>query len=300
MGVELFDMKAVLPSVCESFIDHLKFEKNFSSATITAYQRDLRSFVGSHPNILQASSDDIKKFIADLNRRGQGPSSIARLLSCLRSFYRYALREGLCAVNPAAVVRNPKGRSRLPKTLDVDQVNYLLNERPESDLEVRDCAMFELMYSSGIRLKELVGLNVNDVDLNEGFVHVLGKGNKERIAPVGRAAIEAIRVWLATRKSLDLTSPLFTSRLRQRLSPRSVQLRLKKFSMQRIGTNGVNPHMLRHSFATHMLESSGDLRAVQTMLGHENIGTTQVYTHLDAGYLAKVYAQAHPRAKRKT
>ena len=291
---------AAVPSEVESFLTYLKIEKDYSPATLAAYERDLNTFVAAQDNLLAASPDDIKRFVARLNQKGLASSSISRTLSCLRSFYRYGVREGWCDANPAAVVRNPKGKSRLPRTLDVDQLNYLLDAEPESDIELRDRAMFELMYSGGLRLQELVGININDVDLNSGVVQVLGKGQKSRLAPIGTAARDAIQAWLRARDRFDASDPLFTSKSGKRLTPRSVQGRLKTYGVKRLGSSGLHPHMLRHSFATHLLESSGDLRAVQELLGHENISTTQIYTHLDAGYLAKVYDRAHPRAKRQT
>ncbi len=294
-------MKAVvLPKVCEDFLAYLRIEKEYSPATIEAYERDLTKFCVEQQDVLSATPDNVKQFIARLNRKGLAASSISRTLSCLRSFYRYAIREGWCTSNPAEVIRNPKGSSRLPKTLDVDQMNYLLDVEPQTRLEKRDRAMFELMYSGGIRLQELVGIDIKDVDLKEGLVHVTGKGNKARLAPIGRGAKKAINTWLGVRGRFDLSDPLFTSNQGKRLSPRSVQTRLKAYGVKLLGSSGLHPHMLRHSFATHMLESSGDLRAVQELLGHENISTTQVYTHLDSGYLAKVYEKAHPRAKRQS
>lgn len=290
----------VISEVGEAFLTHLRVEKGYSPATLTAYERDLSLFIRNQGDILTAAPNDIKRFIAGLNQDGLAASSISRILSCLRSFYRYAQREGLCAANPAAVIRNPKGKSRLPKTLDVDQMNYLLDVDADSLLGKRDRAMFELMYSSGIRLQELVGIDVKDIDLSEGFAHVIGKGNKERLVPVGTAASTAIRDWLRMRGQFDLNDPLFISNRGKRLSPRSVQKRLKAYGIKQLDSSGLHPHMLRHSFATHMLESSGDLRAVQELLGHENISTTQIYTHLDSGYLTKVYEQAHPRAKRQS
>ena len=290
----------VLPQVCEEFLTHLRIEKEYSVATLAAYERDLRLFCDEQRNVLSATPSSVKQFMARLSQKGLASSSISRTLSCLRSFYRYAIREGWCTANPAGVIRNPKGKSRLPKTLDVDQMNYLLDVEPQTRLEKRDRAMFELMYSSGIRLQELVGIDIKDVDLNEGLVHVIGKGKKARLAPVGTAAKRAIHDWLSTRGHFELSDPLFTSRQGKRLSPRSIQTRLKMYGVKQLGSSGLHPHMLRHSFATHMLESSGDLRAVQELLGHENISTTQVYTHLDSGYLAKVYERAHPRAKRQS
>lgn len=289
-----------LPKAGEEFLTYLKVEKGYALATLTAYERDLRLFCNEQDDILSATPNGVKRFIARLSQNGLAASSISRVLSCLRSFYRYAIREGWCAVNPALVIRNPKGSSRLPKTLDVDQINYLLDVEPQTRLEKRDRAMFELMYSGGIRLQELVGIDIKDVDLNEGLVHVLGKGDKARLAPIGKAANKAIRDWLRTRAQFEMSDPLFTSTKGNRLSPRSVQQRLKAFGVKRLGSSGLYPHMLRHSFATHVLESSGDLRAVQELLGHENISTTQVYTHLDSGYLSKIYERAHPRAKRQS
>ncbi|MCY4094382.1 MAG: tyrosine recombinase XerC [Gammaproteobacteria bacterium] len=290
----------VLPRVCEEFLTYLRIEKEYSVATAAAYERDLRKFCAGQEDVLSATPNDIKQFIARLNRQGLAASSISRTLSCLRSFYRFTIREGWCTNNPAEVIRNPKGQSRLPKILDVDQMNYLLDVEPETRLEKRDRAMFELMYSGGIRLQELVGIDIKDVDLKDGLVHVVGKGNKARLAPIGRAAKKAIKTWLGTRGRFELSDPLFTSNRGKRLTPRAVQTRLKAYGVKQLGSSGLHPHMLRHSFATHMLESSGDLRAVQELLGHENISTTQVYTHLDSGYLAKVYEKAHPRAKRQS
>ena len=291
---------SVLPKVCEEFLDYLRIEKGYSATTVAAYERDLKLFCGEQGNVLSTTPNGVKQFIASLNRRGLAASSISRTLSCLRSFYRYAIREGLCTSNPAGVIRNPKGKSRLPKTLDVDQMNFLLDEEPQTRLEKRDRAMIELMYSTGIRLQELVGIDIKDVDLSEGLVHVIGKGNKARLAPIGRAAKLALNDWFQVRGRFEMSDPLFTSNRDKRLSPRSVQTRLKRYGIKHLGSSGLHPHMLRHSFATHMLESSGDLRAVQELLGHENISTTQVYTHLDSGYLAKVYEKAHPRAKRQS
>ena len=288
-----------LPQVGEEFLTYLRIEKEYSVATLSAYERDLRLFCSEQGDVLAATPNSVKRFIARLSQKGLAASSISRVLSCLRSFYRYAVREGWCTANPASVIRNPKGKSRLPKALDVDQINYLLDIEPQSQLEKRDRAMFELMYSSGIRLQELVGIDIKDVDLNEGLVHVIGKGNKARLAPIGRAANKAIQDWLATRGAFELGDPLFTTMKGKRLSPRTVQTRLRAYGVKQLGSSGLHPHMLRHSFATHLLESSGDLRAVQELLGHENISTTQVYTHLDSGYLAKVYERAHPRAKRQ-
>ena len=288
------------PAECDDFISYLKVERGYASATVAAYERDLRKVLDEAGDVLSLSAKELKQLIASLNREGYAPTSISRVLACLRSFYNFAIEQGWCADNPAAIVRNPKSRSRLPKTLDVDQVNYLLDSAAETPIQKRDLAMFELLYSAGIRLTELVGLDIKDVDLSQGHVRVLGKGNKERIAPVGERARIAIQAWLRERGVLDLDEPLFTTLKGKRLAARSVQARLKSFGIDRLGSSGLHPHLMRHSFATHMLESSGDLRAVQELLGHENISTTQIYTHLDSGYLSKVYSKAHPRAKRQS
>ena len=293
-------MTSPLPPTAEAFLTYMRVEKAFSPATIAAYTRDLQLFATHNDDILQATSDDIKQFIAKLSQNGLAASSISRVLSCLRSFFRYAVREGVRTNNPATIVRNPRGKSYLPKTLDVDQLNHLLDIEAKTPIEKRDRAMYELLYSAGIRLSELVGIDIKDIDLEEGSVHVVGKGNKARLLPVGKAAIAAIYAWLACRGVFEVRDPLFTTAQGRRLSARSVQSRLKAFGIAQLGSSGLHPHMLRHSFATHVLESSGDLRAVQELLGHANISTTQVYTHLDVGYLTKIYARAHPRAKRKS
>lgn len=288
------------PTEFDAFINHIKIEKGYAAATVSAYERDLQKLLDCYDDVLALSANDVKQFIARLNQDGLTGSSISRVLSCLRSFYKYAIEQDWCTENPAAIVRNPKSRSRLPKTLDVDQINYLLDAKVETPIQKRDLAMFELLYSAGIRLAELVGLDVKDLDVKQGYVRVLGKGNKERIAPVGQSAMKAIQAWLGVRSTISLDAPLFTTLKDKRLSARAVQSRLKLFGIERLGSSGLHPHLMRHSFATHLLESSSDLRAVQEMLGHENISTTQVYTHLDGSYLSRVYAQAHPRAKRRS
>lgn len=288
-------------TVVSEFLTFLTVEKQYAPTTISAYGRDLKSFFdfqrGKDPKSIDA--DDIKRFVAELNQDGLAASSIGRLLSCLRSFFNFAIREGHCTTNPAALVQNPKGKSRLPRTLDVDQMNALLTAKAETPIEKRDLAIWELLYSAGLRLAELVNIDIADLDLKEGLVCVTGKGNKSRFVPVGSKATTAITNWLSSRGVYDTSDPLFTSMQGRRLTPRAVQYRLKSYGAKQMGTDGLYPHMFRHSFATHMLESSGDLRAVQELLGHENISTTQVYTHLDMSYMTKVYNASHPRANRK-
>ena len=285
----------------EEFLQYVGNEKQYSPATLKAYGRDLNRFLEfcGDREVIAIQPAEIKQFIAHMKKMDLSAKTISRVLSCLRSFYKYLNREGYCKVNPAAVVRNPKGDSRLPQRLDVDQVNQLLEKAPESDVEKRDLAIAELLYSSGLRVSELVNINLNDMDLKHGAIHVMGKGNKARLVPVGKQAREAIETWLSCRVELNPESPLFTNKNGNRLTTRSVQLRLKALSKRQLYTDGVHPHMLRHSFATHLLENSGDLRAVQELLGHEDINTTQIYTHLDVRHLTKTYDQAHPRARRK-
>jgi integrase/recombinase XerC len=242
----------------------------------------------------------MRSLVSRLNQQGQSSRSIARLLSAVRGFYHYLNREGLCEHDPANGLAPPKGERRLPKTLDADRALQLLDGGVEDEfLARRDHAILELFYSSGLRLSELTGLNCEHLDLSDGLVHVLGKGNKVRVLPVGRKAREALEQWLALRAMANpQDDAVFISQQGRRLGPRSIQLRVKAAGERELGQN-LHPHMLRHSFASHLLESSQDLRGVQELLGHADITTTQIYTHLDFQHLAKVYDSAHPRAKRK-
>ena len=221
----------------------------------------------------------------------------------MRALYRFHSERNPSIGNPALGIQAPKQRRNLPKTLDADSVNHLFQWRPETTLDFRDLAIAELLYSSGLRLSELVSANINDVDFNERIMTVTGKGRKTRTLPVGAPALKAIKHWLSLRplgnEEVQHTSPLFVSTRGQRISPRSVQLRLQRMARFSALPGKLHPHMLRHSFASHMLESSGDLRAVQELLGHADISTTQIYTHLDFQHLSKVYDAAHPRARRK-
>ncbi len=249
----------------------------------------------------QVTAHHVRQFAADNHRRGLSGHSIQRRLSALRSFYAYLLREGKARNNPATDVRAPKSEQRLPAVLDVDAMAQLLNIQGDHPLAIRDHAMLELFYSSGLRLSELVALDCRDLDLSQGTMEVTGKGRKTRILPVGRQACLALRRWLEARAALnsDTDGALFLNRSGGRLSRRAVQQRLGHWA-RRQGMDGrVHPHMLRHSFASHLLESSGDLRAVQDLLGHADISTTQIYTHLDFQHLAEVYDRAHPRARKR-
>jgi len=278
---------------------------HLSGHTREAYQRDLivlLKFCDRHEVSSWVKLDDrqVRSFIAERHRQGAGGRSLQRNLSAIRAFYRYLIKQGNVGRNPAVGVVTPKTPKRLPKTLDVDQSVQLVNIDSTNDLAIRDKAIIELMYSSGLRLSELVGLDIFSIDIADAIVTVVGKGNKTRKVPVGRHAIKSIKHWLKVRPSTNLghENALFVSRRRTRISTRSVQQRLKKWAISQGLATHVNPHMLRHSFASHILESSGDLRAVQELLGHADISTTQIYTHLDFQHLAKVYDKAHPRAKK--
>lgn len=282
------------------YLRHLSVEKRSSPHTVSAYARDLRSFVafaGEEALVADIRSPQVRTFAGRLHAGGMSPRSVARHLSSVRGLFAFLIRRGELKTNPASGVRAPKRDAPLPKALDPDQTSRLFADAVSAPLEVRDRAMLELLYGSGLRLAELVSIDIRDLDLAAGFVTVTGKGAKTRIVPLGQPCCEAIRDWLATRPNASAAEPLFTGRGKTRISARNVQLRLKRIAMRTSGNDGVHPHMLRHSFASHLLESSGDLRAVQELLGHANIATTQAYTHLDYQHLAKVYDAAHPRAR---
>ena len=290
-----------LRSAVAAYLEHLTVERRASPHTVAAYRRDLARFVAEVGDLApgEVRSHDVRAFAGRLHGGGLSPRSIARHLSSVRGLFAHLARRGTLPGNPALGVQAPKAQRRLPGALDADQAAQLFAVEPDSDLGKRDRAMLELLYGSGLRLSELVAIDLADLDLAGGFVTVTGKGRKTRIVPLGGPAKAAIEAWLATRPGLSGAAPLFTGRGSARISPRSVQLRVKKLAQQAAANDGVHPHMLRHSFASHLLESSGDLRAVQELLGHANIGTTQIYTHLDFQHLAKVYDRAHPRAGRR-
>jgi integrase/recombinase XerC len=292
----------------KQFIDYLRDVRQLSPHTLSGYQRDLASLqryceehsVQSAEQLVEA---DIRTWASQLHRRGLAGSSIQRSLSAARSFFNYLGREQGRPRNPAASVQAPRQPRKLPKTLDADQVNKYLSFDEDSVIARRDRAITELFYSCGLRLAELIAVDINDIDQHSKLLTVTGKGNKTRTVPVGSMALQAIERWLQVRPDdsadEDGALALFTSNRGQRISVRSVQERLKVQGRKSGMLQDVHPHMLRHSFASHMLESSGDLRAVQELLGHANISTTQIYTHLDFQHLAKVYDAAHPRAKRR-
>ena len=286
----------------DSFLSHLEVVRHLSPHTISSYRRDLDSFFTflkeKHESWEEVQDHHIRGFVAQERRRGLSARSIQRALSSIRSFFNYLLDEEVVETNPAANISSPKSAQLLPKALDTDLVKRLLDFKPQGDIEIRDKAMVELLYSSGLRLSELCGLNMDSISIKERSCRVVGKGNKTRDLPVGEKAIQSLRDWLLVRENIssDANKALFLNKNGKRISTRSVQLRLERLSKKR-GLPMVNPHMLRHSFASHILESSGDLRAVQEMLGHSDIGTTQIYTKLDFQHLSKVYDDAHPRAK---
>ena len=281
------------------YLSYLIHEKRCSPHTVAAYRRDLNAFCESLEGLDWTACRPwhVRAHLGRLHARGRSPRTIARVLSSLRAFFAFAVTNEVLPANPAAGIAGPKRGKPLPKALDIDRATRLFDAKPRSKTELRDRAMVEILYGCGVRLAELVGIDLKDVDLANGFATVTGKGNKTRIVPLGEPAIEAIEAWLATRQGAPPSAPLFTGRGEGRISPRTVQLRLKKLSAAELGTDVLHPHMLRHSFASHLLESSGDLRAVQELLGHADIATTQIYTHLDFQHLAKVYDAAHPRAK---
>ncbi len=288
----------------QAFCAHLRNERQVSEHTQLAYRRDLDSVLvfcakSGIDSWKALQIQHLRQFIARQHHHGQSSRSLARLLSAVRGFYRYLNREGLCSHDPANGLSAPKGERRLPKTLDTDRALQLLEGAVEDDfLARRDQAMLELFYSSGLRLSELTSLDTDQLDLPAGLVQVHGKGSKTRVLPVGRKAREALEQWLALRGiSAPQDNAVFVSRQGRRLGPRAIQLRVQAAGERELGQN-LHPHMLRHSFASHLLESSQDLRAVQEMLGHADIATTQIYTHLDFQHLAAVYDSAHPRAKR--
>ena len=296
------------------FLVHLKNEKRLAQNTTENYQRDLKQLLtfATEQDIGEwnkLADHHLRFYVAQNHRRGLSGKSQQRKLSTVRTFFHYLIREGHAKANPAIGLAAPKTAKRLPRTLDTDQMSQLLDQRPASNAPsnqwhtTRDQAMLELLYSSGLRLSEIVGSNIPSIDWDDATIRVIGKGNKERVIPVGSMALKAIKRWLSVRDQLPLKKQviscpqaLFLSERGDRLSARSVQTRLTQWARSKGLPGKLHPHMLRHSFASHLLESSQDLRAVQELLGHADISTTQIYTHLDFQHLAQVYDKAHPRA----
>lgn len=287
----------------DKFLLHLQVERGLSPHTIDNYRRQI-TFVGSFLRLRDWSglaTTDIKRVMAADKRANQHARSIALRLSALRTFCAYLLEHHQLYTNPMDGIQAPKQGKPLPKQLSVDQMQQLLAGESDEDIVMRDQAMFELLYGCGLRLSELTGLNLFDC-LGDGTIRVTGKGSKQRILPLGKTALTALQHWLKVRGNLakETESAVFVSKRGNRISNRQVANRLKQMASNQSIEQTVSPHKLRHSFATHVLESSGDLRAVQELLGHENLSTTQVYTHLDFQHLAKVYDAAHPRAKKRS
>jgi integrase/recombinase XerC len=291
------------------FLRHLETERRLSPHTKSNYARDIEVLIAAVDDspLERISPHRVRRAIAQLHARGLSGKTLARMLSAWRSFFAWLARHHGLASNPCAGIRAPRSAKALPRVLSPDVAAQLLDGKPGDDQEIRDKAMFELFYSSGLRLAELVSLDLRDAKeaLDEAEVMVTGKGRKTRRVPVGAKAVEALRAWLDVRTKLAKPArpeeaALFVGMRGERISPRVIERRLKSWANKLGITVNVHPHVLRHSFATHVLQSSGDLRAVQEMLGHSSISTTQVYTHLDFQYLAKVYDAAHPRARKKT
>ena len=290
------------------FLRYLQFERNLSPNTVKAYTRDLDRLIAFCADADIKGWDNLavhhlRLFLSAGHRQGLSGKSQQRCLSSIRSFFNYLNREGRVKHNPAHQLTAPKSEQKLPRTLDTDQVNKLLQVKGDKWHTVRDRAMLELFYSSGLRLAELVGTNLLDISWDDGTIKVRGKANKERILPIGQKAIFALQDWLVARPKCrrpPTDNALFISERGSRISPRNVQARVRHWTRSQNLNGNVHPHMLRHSFASHLLESSGDLRAVQELLGHADISTTQIYTHLDFQHLAEVYDKAPPRAHNKT
>lgn len=284
-----------------AFLEALRVEKRASPHTVDAYARDLAALQAHAVHVGKAvealDSEDLRGFIAAERRRGLSPKSLQRRLSACRSFYAWSVKHGHLPASPAAALRAPKAPRTLPRVLDPDEANALVEVRTDTPLGLRDRALLETFYSSGMRLSELCALRWRDVQLAEGVATVLGKGAKTRMVPLGSHARAALDAWRQD-SAPARDAFVFPGRGGAAITPRAVQLRVKRLGVAQGLAKDIHPHLLRHSFASHVLESSGDLRAVQELLGHADIATTQIYTHLDYQHLARVYDAAHPRAKR--
>ena len=287
------------------YMQHLTFERNLSALTRENYTRDINllSTLAEDADLHTLQANQIRRFIAKLNGQGLSGKSIARALSAWRGFYHYLVGHHGFERNPVVGLRAPKSPKTLPQALSTDQAVKFVDIKGDGVLEMRDHAICELLYSSGLRLSELVNLDIEMLDFTEGTVTVTGKGNKTRIIPMGSHAMTAIQAWLNTRATINISeknsNAVFVTQQGKRITPRAVQYRLREWAIKQGINTSVHPHMLRHSFASHVLQSSQDLRAVQEMLGHANISTTQIYTHLDFQHLATIYDKSHPRAKKK-
>jgi len=290
------------PGPVAAFLTYLQVERNASPHTVQAYQRDLQALQqwcadNGRTDVMQLQGDDLRSFVAAGHRAGLSAKSLQRRLSACRSFYAWHLRHGRLDASPVAGIRAPKATRKLPQVLDADEAVQLVELPTNAPLGLRDRALLELFYSSGLRLSEVCALRWRDLDTATALVQVHGKGRRERLVPVGSHALAALAAWRGESGAGD-DAPVFPGRTGGPISQRAIQLRIKQLALRQGLFKHVHPHMLRHSFASHILESSGDLRGVQELLGHADIATTQIYTHLDFQYLARVYDAAHPRAKR--
>ena len=291
------------PSALARYLEHLRSERRLAAHTLEAYARDGRLLheLAADRDPASLGPQDVRRFVATLHGRGLAPRSLARVLSSWRGYYGWLVAQGAARANPCEGVKPPRGAKRLPEALSPDQAVQLVSRAVSEPLDLRDRALFELAYSCGLRVSELTGLDLGALDAKASEARILGKGGKTRIVPVGRAALEAIDAWMPARAKLAGPGEpaLFVGRAGKRITARDVQRRIKAWAAAAGLPIDVHPHMLRHSFASHVLQSSGDLRAVQEMMGHASIASTQVYTHLDFQHLAKVYDAAHPRARRR-
>lgn len=291
-------------NLLKAYEKYLNTERRLSPYTVLNYLRDVKALLDSAQTtpLIDLHTQHIRRFIADLHGKGLSGRALTRMLSSWRSFFKFIARQDKAQHNPCEGIRAPKSPKTLPQVLSPDQAAQLLQISVNDPLAKRDKAIFELFYSSGLRLSELTNLRVNDVNFADGLVTVIGKGNKMRMVPVGRFALDSLKEWLVERQVLNTAEPqyLFVNKTGKALTQRAIQYRLKHLAIKQGMACHVHPHMLRHSFASHVLQSSGDLRAVQEMLGHANISTTQIYSHLDFQYLSKTYDAAHPRAKKKS
>ena len=295
--------KFFIDNFIDDYLSFLKDVKNLSENSLKSYRRDIlkfRNFLESN-NIVKlnnVSEEICSSWIGSLYTMNIGARSIQRHLSSVKGFFKYLQKNHLINQSPFELISGPKTEKKLPESLTPEQINRLLDFKPSSLIEIRDLAIIELMYSSGLRVSETVNVDIQDFEENKDFLRVIGKGSKTRLVPLGRFAISAINNWLEERKKITSDDgALFINKAGGRLTTRSVQLRLKKLAVKQ-GLPPINPHMLRHSFATHMLESSGDLRSIQELLGHSSLSTTQIYTNLDYQHLVKIYDKSHPRAKK--
>ena len=307
------------PTLVERYLAHAQFEKRLADRTVALYTEDLKRLQAlaqeAGVSLEQVQAHHVRRWMAQMHSSGRSPRGIALIVSGWRGFYTWLGREGLVSSNPLAGLRAPKAAKPLPKALNVDDAVQLTEHRNDDQdpwLQARDIAMVELLYSSGLRVAELTGLDVQAsaqargwIDMDGAEAHVLGKGSKRRSVPVGQQAMQALQAWLAIRSQglpvrAQTQTALFVGQRGTRLSSQAIWQRLRQRGVQAGMSTALHPHMLRHSFASHVLQSSGDLRAVQELLGHANISTTQVYTRLDYQHLAKAYDAAHPRARRKS